>query len=649
MPICSLPSPPQLKRAADRAPRDSALQAAYYAALQEQTSRHVVDRAAQLKHGAASPLVSAQVDLQKRLLLRGGGGMGGGGGGMGGGVAGMGGDGGGGGGVRGMFGEFGLGSARTTAGGAAAEAGGKEAPLYVKVLESDQQGGFFRSSVLPLVRTLAIGGFMLTAVLLLLDELKGMMPKQAFQTDKKIEPQTSDRRFGDVKGVDEAREELEEIVGYLKNPEKYTKLGGRFPKGVLLVGPPGTGKTLLARAIAGEAGVPFFYCSGSEFEEVFVGVGARRVRDLFNEAKKTQPCLIFIDEIDAIGTARSPKDPSNAKMTLNQLLVEMDGFLENRGIIVIAATNFSETLDPALVRPGRFDRHITVPLPDVRGREEILKHYLSKSAVAADVSANTLARSTPGMSGADLANLVNTAAIRAAQLGSEHISMASLDFAKDKILMGPEQKSKVMSQESIALTAFHESGHALVAIYTDGADPVYKATVMPRGRALGMVVQLPDQDQDSWTKKQMLARMDVCMGGRVAEEMIFGDDDVTSGASSDLQQATKIAHRMVTQFGMSDKVGKVFVGDETSGATKGTIDAEVRRLTDESYARARALLAKHKDDLHTLAKHLIRYETLSGEEINTVLKGGKLKRAEGGASKGGAKAAVDGDVAVLNQ
>jgi ATP-dependent metalloprotease len=329
---------------------------------------------------------------------------------------------------------------------------------------------------------------------------------------------------------------------------------------MLLMGPPGTGKTLLARAIAGEAGVPFFYASGSEFEEMYVGVGARRVRDLFEAAKARTPCIIFIDEIDAIGSTRQLKEQGAMKMTLNQLLVEMDGFEQNNGVIVIGATNFADVLDSALLRPGRFDKHVTVPLPDVAGRKEVLDHYLSTIPVDDDVSVDVLARGTPGMSGAELSNLVNQAALKASLDGEDAVTHAVLEYAKDKILMGAERKSALISPESARLTAYHEGGHALVATKTKGAHPIHKATIMPRGQALGMVMQLPTGDQTSMSRRQMLADLDVCMGGRVAEEVVFGADEVTSGASSDLMQATRLAREMVTKWGMTDGVGPVFHG-----------------------------------------------------------------------------------------
>lgn len=435
--------------------------------------------------------------------------------------------------------------------------------------------------------------------------------------------ETSDKSFDDVVGIDEAKNELVEIVQYLKNPRKFTRLGGKLPKGVLLTGPPGTGKTLLARAIAGEAGVPFFYSSGSEFEEMFVGVGAARVRKLFEAAKSKSPCIIFIDEIDAIGGSRNEKDQSAMKMTLNQLLVEMDGFEQNTGVIVIAATNFPQSLDQALIRPGRFDKQVDVPMPDIGGRKAILDLYSQSMPVGEDVDLEQIARGTPGFSGADLFNLINQAAIKASVDGLKSIGMAALEHAKDKIMMGVERKSAIISPETMKMTAFHEAGHALVALKTDGCDPIHKATIMPRGRALGMVMQLPDGDQTSYTRKQMLARLDVCMGGRVAEEIVYGAENVTSGAASDIQQATRLAKAMVTKYGLSDKVGVLFLEDKdkTSGQTMTNVDEEVHKLLSDSYARAKNLLQKNRRELDIIAKGLQDYESLSGGEIVDLING----------------------------
>jgi len=433
-------------------------------------------------------------------------------------------------------------------------------------------------------------------------------------------------RFADVKGVDEAKGELEEVVAYLKDPKRFTVLGGKLPKGVLLVGPPGTGKTMLAKAVAGEAGVPFFYASGSEFEEMFVGVGARRVRELFAAAKKSSPCIVFLDEIDAIGSARNPRDQSYMKMTLNQLLVELDGFKQSEGIICIAATNFPESLDKALVRPGRFDRHVVVPNPDVEGRRQILESHLRGVKTGSDVDLRVLARGCPGFSGADLANLVNVAALRAAMQRKTTVTMDDLEYAKDRVMMGAERKSAVISEENRRLTAYHEGGHALVALYTAGAHPVHKATIVPRGMALGMVTQLPEKDETSVTRRQLLAKLDVCMGGRVAEELIFGASEVTTGASSDLQQATRLARDMVTKYGMGTAATGLVSqnyeddGRSISSETRAAIETEVKAILQAAHDRAEALLRAHTNELHLIASRLLQEETLSGTQITEMLK-----------------------------
>eukprot|EP01035_Chromulina_nebulosa_P020479 gene20479-26569_t len=441
--------------------------------------------------------------------------------------------------------------------------------------------------------------------------------------------ETSDKTFEDVVGIPEAKSELQEIVLYLKDPKRFTRLGGTLPKGVLLTGPPGTGKTLLARAIAGEANVPFFYTSGSEFEEMYVGVGAKRVRDLFNVAKEKSPCIIFIDEIDAIGGSRNLKDQSAMKMTLNQLLVEMDGFKQNGGIIVIAATNFPDSLDKALIRPGRFDKHVDVPMPDIGGRKAILELYAKKIPLATDVDLDQIARGTPGFSGAELFNLINQAALKASVEGLNSVGMGAFEYAKDKLLMGSERKSAIISDETIRLTAFHEAGHALVALLTDGSDPVHKATIMPRGRALGMVMQLPDGDQTSMTQKQMTARLDICMAGRVAEEIVFGNDNITSGASSDIQQATNLAKAMITKFGLNNNIGMYYINPEKENISTNLlneIDKETKALLQQSYERTKSLLLNHRKELDILAKGLMDYESLSGSEIVDLLKGKKINK-----------------------
>ncbi len=445
--------------------------------------------------------------------------------------------------------------------------------------------------------------------------------------------------FEDVAGIDEAKEELQEIVEFLKDPQKFQRLGGRIPKGALLVGPPGTGKTLLARAIAGEANVPFFTISGSDFVEMFVGVGASRVRDMFEQAKKNAPCIIFIDEIDAVGRHRGAGlggGNDEREQTLNQLLVEMDGFEANEGVILVAATNRPDVLDPALLRPGRFDRQVVVPNPDILGREKILKVHLRKVPVGPDIDVRVVARGTPGFSGADLANLVNEAALMAARRGKRVVTMADLEASKDKVMMGAERRSMVMSEEEKRLTAYHEGGHALVALNMPASDPIHKATIIPRGRALGMVMRLPERDHLSVTREKFEADIAVAMGGRLAEELIFGHDKVTSGASSDIEMATRMARAMVTRYGMSEKLGplayseneeEVFLGhsiarqQNISEETSRSIDSEIRRIVEECYERARKVLTDHIDQLHMLARGLLEYETLSGEEIRGLLRG----------------------------
>ncbi|KAL6226706.1 hypothetical protein ACLB2K_000667 [Fragaria x ananassa] len=458
--------------------------------------------------------------------------------------------------------------------------------------------------------------------LLLIKQRKDMVA--TLLADQEFQPSDmkSNTTFKDVKGVDEAKAELEEIVHYLRDPKKFTRLGGRLPKGVLLVGPPGTGKTMLARAVATEADVPFFAPSGSEFDEMLVGVGARRVRKLFKAAKEKSPCIIFIDEIDAIGGERRS---DHYRETLNQLLVELDGFKQNDGIIVIGATNFPELLDKALVRAGRFDRHVVVIMPDVKGRTEILESYISKIAAADGVNLGVIARGTAGFSPADLANLVNIAALKAAVDGAEQVSMADLEHAKDRIVMGNERKSAVKSEELRKLTAFHEGGHALVAVYADGALPIHKVTIVSRGMSLGMVAQLSEKDDEMRrTKKQMLAELDVCMGGRAAEELIFGENEVTSGASSDIQKATSLATKMVTKYGMSSKIGLVYHDYEEgrstlSAETRSLIVNEVKQLLEKAYKNAKHILMSHLEELDAVANALLEHETLSGSQIKELL------------------------------
>jgi len=452
--------------------------------------------------------------------------------------------------------------------------------------------------------------------------------------------------FDDVAGIDEAREELQEIVEFLKDPTKFARLGGKIPKGALLVGSPGTGKTLLARAIAGEAGVPFFTISGSDFVEMFVGVGASRVRDMFEQAKKSAPCIVFIDEIDAVGRHRGAglgNGNDEREQTLNQLLVEMDGFEANEGIIIIAATNRPDVLDPALLRPGRFDRQVVVPRPDIEGRIKILQVHMKKVPLAPDVDARVIARGTPGFSGADLANLVNEAALMAARKGKRLVAMAEFEEAKDKVMMGAERRSMVMTDDEKRMTAYHEAGHAIVSVHEPASDPIHKATIIPRGRALGMVMRLPERDSYSYHRDKMYANLAVAMGGRIAEELIFGYDKVSSGASGDIQMATSLARDMVTRWGMSDAVGPIeyaepegesFLGYSSSrparmsNQTAQLIDDEIKRIVEGGLARAREVLTTHIDQLHTLAGALLDYETLSGEEIKKLLDDGDIGRPD---------------------
>ncbi|RII27071.1 MAG: cell division protein FtsH [Geobacter sp.] len=443
--------------------------------------------------------------------------------------------------------------------------------------------------------------------------------------------------FEDVAGIEEAKEELEEIISFLKDPKKFTKLGGRIPKGVLLMGPPGTGKTLLARAIAGEAGVPFFSISGSDFVEMFVGVGASRVRDLFVQGKKSAPCIIFIDEIDAVGRHRGAGlggGHDEREQTLNQLLVEMDGFESNEGVILIAATNRPDVLDPALLRPGRFDRQVVVPRPDVKGREMILKVHAKKVPLSPEVDLGVIARGTPGFSGADLSNVVNEAALLAARKNKNVVEMIDFDDAKDKVLMGVERRSMVISDEEKKNTAYHEAGHTLVAKLIPGTDPVHKVSIIPRGRALGVTMQLPIEDKHSYTKESLLDRIAVLMGGRAAEEIIF--NSMTTGAGNDIERATDIARKMVCEWGMSEKLGpvtfgkkdeQIFLGREMatqknfSEATAVEIDGEIRRIVEQNYSRVIRLLSANVDILHLISKELIEKENLTGDEVDAIIKG----------------------------
>jgi len=465
---------------------------------------------------------------------------------------------------------------------------------------------------------------------------------------KLLNEKTGRVTFDDVAGIEEAKQELEEIVEFLKDPQKFQRLGGKIPKGCLLVGPPGTGKTLLARAIAGEANVPFFTISGSDFVEMFVGVGASRVRDMFEQGKKNAPCIIFIDEIDAVGRHRGAGlggGNDEREQTLNQLLVEMDGFESNEGVILIAATNRPDVLDPALLRPGRFDRQVVVPNPDITGREQILKVHMRKVPLAPDVDARVIARGTPGFSGADLANLVNEAALLAARASKRIVTMADFEAAKDKVMMGSERRSMVMTEDEKKLTAYHEGGHALVMKYVKGHEPLHKVTIIPRGRALGVTMFLPERDKYSQSRLEIQALLASLFGGRVAEEMIFGDENVTTGASDDIRRATDMARRMVTEFGFSEKLGplrysgdqeEVFLGHSVtqqknvSDATAKVIDEEIRRLVEEGEAKAREILTERIDELHIVAKGLLEYETLSAAEIDALIAGEDIFRPDGG-------------------
>lgn len=447
--------------------------------------------------------------------------------------------------------------------------------------------------------------------------------------------------FDEVAGVDEAKEDLQEIVDFLKTPERYAGLGGKIPKGVLMVGPPGTGKTLLARATAGEAGVPFFTISGSDFVEVFVGVGASRVRDLFEQARKNAPCIVFIDEIDAVGRARGVGyggGNDEREQTLNQILVEMDGFEASEGIVIIAATNRPDVLDPALIRPGRFDRQVTVSNPDLMGRKSILQVHSKKIPLSPDVDLLTVAKGTPGFSGADLANLVNEAALMAGRKNRRLVTSEDFDLAKDKILLGAERRSLVMSEDEKKLTAYHEAGHAIVSLKVPGNDPIHKATIIPRGRALGMVVSLPERDRVSQTRQQLVGKIAMAMGGRVAEEEMFGEDNVTSGASSDIKMVTEIATKMVTELGLSSLGPISYATDQSRGflgsmtesrkvseETTRAIDSEVKRIINEGYETAKKVIKENWDDFQIIAKGLLEYETLSGDEIQKLLKGDTLE------------------------
>ena len=508
----------------------------------------------------------------------------------------------------------------------------------VRAREEKQSFGVFLFSFLPYLFILGLIIFMLRQM------QQGGNRAFAFGKSKAklLSGDTPKVTFADVAGCDEAKQELEEIIDFLKDPQKFQRLGGRLPKGALLVGPPGTGKTLLAKAVAGEAGRPFFSMSGSDFVEMFVGVGASRVRDLFEQGKAHAPCIIFIDEIDAVGRHRGAGlggGHDEREQTLNQLLVEMDGFESNDGVILLAATNRPDILDPALLRPGRFDRQIVVDMPDVKGREQILRVHTRKIPLAPGVNLERIAKGTPGLSGAELSNIVNEAALLAARRNRNAVHSDDLEDAKDKVMLGLERKSMVLSEEERRLTAYHEAGHALVSLKVPGLDPLHKVTIVPRGRALGITFSLPEEDRHNYTKQYIVGRLAMAYGGRVAEELVFGPDKVTTGAAADIQQATEMARRMVTQFGMSDVVGPIAVGDreaeiflgrevvqrrEISDRTAELVDTELKRILSEAYERARTILTEQRDALDRLAASLLERETLDREEVETVVAGRQL-------------------------
>ncbi|KAI5809041.1 peptidase family M41-domain-containing protein [Peziza echinospora] len=522
-----------------------------------------------------------------------------------------------------------VGDASGNAGGRPIGTGERDSPLYVVVEET------FGGTIFKWVKFLFNFGLILyftLVVLTLMVETTGFLKKVGGNTNNEATASHQTVRFSDVHGCDEAKEELQELVEFLKDPTRFSTLGGKLPKGVLLVGPPGTGKTLLARAVAGEAGVPFFFMSGSEFDEVYVGVGAKRVRELFAQARSKAPAIVFIDELDAIGGKRNERDAAYVKQTLNQLLVDLDGFSQNSGVVFLAATNFPQLLDKALTRPGRFDRNIVVPLPDVKGRIEIIKYHMKNIQTGPDVDPSLLARGTPGFSGAELENLVNQAAVRASRNKSTYVSMKDMEWAKDKILMGAERKSAVIPQAERNLTAYHEGGHAIVGLFTEGHHPVYKVTIMPRGQALGVTHFLPEGDMTSMSKKQILAQIDSALGGKIAEELIFGPDNVTTGCSSDLHNATRLARAMVTQYGMSEELGNVNLAEgynNLSSQTKEKIEDEIRKIVEAGRFRAMELLKNKKKELDLLAKALVEYESLDQDEIKKVIRGepleGKMK------------------------
>ncbi|KAK5958406.1 i-AAA protease yme1 [Knufia fluminis] len=506
--------------------------------------------------------------------------------------------------------------------------GAKEAPLYVVVEES------WGSTILKWVKTLlwvGLAGYFMLVILTMVVEMTGSFRTGRGAQNNEVQAQHQTVRFSDVHGCDEAKDELQELVEFLINPERFNQLGGKLPKGVLLTGPPGTGKTMLARAVAGEAGCPVFYMSGSEFDELYVGVGAKRVRDLFAQARNKAPSIIFIDELDAVGGKRNARDPAYAKQTLNQLLTELDGFSPSTGVILIAATNYPEALDKALTRPGRFDRRVTVPLPDVRGRIEILKHHMKNVPVTGDVDATNLARATSGMSGADLANLINQAAVHASRFKHKKVSSLDLEWAKDKIMMGAEVKSRMVREKDKIMTAYHEAGHCLANLFTPGTDQLYKMTIIPRGQALGVTHQLPPMDEVSRGYDQYLANIVVSMGGRAAEELIYGPNKVTSGITSDLSAATSIAHHLVARCGYSKTLGNIDYTqdyDRLSSETKQQIEREVRQIVEDAREQADKLMREKRNELEALKDALMEWETLDKAQIEKVLRGEKLEKLE---------------------
>ncbi|KAL0941109.1 ATP-dependent metallopeptidase [Colletotrichum truncatum] len=502
---------------------------------------------------------------------------------------------------------------------------GQTGPLHVVVDESFG-GVVFRW--VKFVLWFCLFTYLSLVIVTMLVEGLNLFKRPGGKVDSEAKAENQTTRFADVHGADEAKDELQELVEFLRNPDKFSTLGGKLPKGILMVGPPGTGKTLLARAVAGEAGVPFFYMSGSEFDEVYVGVGAKRVRDLFASAKSKSPAIIFIDELDAIGGRRNTRDAAYHKQTLNQLLTELDGFEQNSGVVIIAATNFPELLDKALTRPGRFDRHVTVALPDVRGRIAILKYHAKKIKADAGVNFEAIAASTGGLSGAELENIVNQAAVRASRLKATAVSMTDFEWAKDKVIMGAERKSMVIGQKEKEMTAYHEAGHALVSFFNEsGPNKLYKVTILPRGQSLGHTAHLPEMDKYSYTTRDLKSLIETSLGGKLAEELVYGTDKVTTGVSSDLENATNLAFQMVALYGMSAKLGPVEYGkryNQLSGETKALIESEVQRTLSESYEKVRELLTTKRKELDLLAQALVEYETLDKNEVEKVIRGEKL-------------------------